>query len=103
MPTERENFKELLAPIFFLLDIEAKQYIVPKISELIDKYKSDIFKNQNSLDDIRTFIKQTISECLIKIDKSYLKRLKKIYTETGIITILYDYLNEKLSEHVSLG
>lgn len=98
-----EDHVKLLAPTLFLLDIEFKFYLETHIDELIDKYRESIFKNENSQAEIRTYITQAIAKCLIKISKSNYKQIRRLYTDDGISTIMFDHLYSKLVSNVSIG
>lgn len=97
-----DNFKEILEPILYLLDIDYKLHVEPHVlNALYDKYKDSILTNKNSTDEIRKWIGDTITKCLFKINKKYYKGLKKIYTDDGIYTILFDHLYTKIIENVT--
>jgi hypothetical protein len=99
MQSGTENYQTLLEPIFFLLDIECKHHLeFDKMNELYDKYKEDLFKNENSISEIRKLISHVIAVCLSKINEKYRKKIATIYTDSGVDTILYDYVYTKLVE-----
>jgi hypothetical protein len=97
-----ENFQTLLDPVFYLLDVEFKHYVLPKHKKLYPDYRDKLFANDASLSEMKKLIVRAIAECLNKINTKYLKKLSAIYTEDGVNTILYDYLYTKLTEYYSL-
>lgn len=103
MKKDDGSYQTILEPILYLIDIEYKYRIAhDNIAILYDKYKDQLFKNENSLAEIRNLITEVIAVCLTKINKKYQKRLTAIYTDSGVNTILYDYIYTKLVDGVDI-
>lgn len=85
------EFDEFLAPLYLICDITYQKYGLGKVLELKNNYKESVQKNPDAVELLKNIIKSCIKEVIQSLALEYRNKLKKIYSDDGIINLI-DYI-----------
>lgn len=94
------EFEEYMIPLDIAITMVFKRELEKDIPEHFSKYGRDCLSNPNSLIELNDMLKAHVAKVLSLIAKDYRKRLRKVYTDDGIIYYIYSNLHNMLSTDI---
>lgn len=95
------SFEEFLAPLHLMCDVVYDNIGQSEILKLKKAYKDEFLTNNNSISAINLIIKKCIKQTLMSLSKDYREKLKQIYSEDGIISIIYTIFKRIMTDSES--
>ena len=90
------SYDEDLKPLYDIVNIVFTSNIEPALYGLVNKYKNEIFKNENARDEIDSLIKTNALVIKKYFSKNYYNiYLKKYFSDDGIVFFIVTNLSAK--------
>jgi len=96
------EFDQIIQPLDIMINLIYHQSITPQISKLIKLYGLDTLKNQNSLNNINEIVKSNIETILMNLSKTYLKKLRCVYSNDGVVYYIFSTLYSLFTQNIEL-
>ena len=95
------EFDEFLAPLYLICNITYQKVGLGKVLQLKNDYKEDVQKNQEALENLKSIIKLCIKEVIQSLALNYRNKLKQIYSDDGIITLIDYTIKQEMQDSLS--
>ena len=95
------SFEEFLAPLYLICDVVYDNIGQSEIIKLKKSYKDDFLINNNSIIAVNSLIKKCVNQTLCSLSIDYRDKLKQIYSEDGIISIIYTVFKKIITDSES--